>query len=154
MSTNRPYRKRTTRRYKKRRMMKRKFRRNKYSKPDGNHNAKIVQRLNLTVNNLPGLTNAATYSFAWQQPESSLQPATFWNSTASCSFDWHTQTNSNSVEWIKCISLFNQYKISGFKIRYEPQTFQSAGDKSQQPITVFSTMRGSAYDVTTIGLER
>lgn len=122
---NRSYRRRPARRYKKRRNMRRKMRKNvkNYVKPDGYHNAKIVQRLNLAVNNNPSITNAAVYSIAWQQPETSLQPATFFTTAASCAFDWHTQTNSTSVEWLKLTSLFNQYKVSGFKIRYEPQTF-------------------------------
>jgi len=62
-----------TARYKKKRYMKRKIRSmKKYSKPDGQHNAKIVQRLALTVNNNGSLNNTANYTVAWQLPEADL----------------------------------------------------------------------------------
>lgn len=60
------YRKKTyKRRSNKKRTMRKMRTAKKYTKPDGYHNAKIVQRLALTVNNNTSLTNAAVFSVAW-----------------------------------------------------------------------------------------
>lgn len=98
------YAKKTRRSNKKRNYRKRQAK--MYSKPDGHHNAKIVQRLALTVNNNGSLNNAANYSVAWQLPEADMQPATLFQNGVNCAFDWHTSTNSTSVEWVKLNNLF------------------------------------------------